>query len=212
MTKRTKAECQFCAGVEPFESPAGEYSPAHFTELPRKGSKKLYRRMAGAWRWKNFTIELLGHVYAAEPPEPPIFNRKWLEWFQRLQHHGHNNQPLQVWTLYNGYRVKHTGGWEMIMHWWPTHDLIFTVKDFKPEKDFDSLTQFLKLFKPETRGEPKFTEIELATAIKKLGANVTQAAVAKELKVSDRTLRDWAASGNMSWEGIRRRYKKTEIW
>ena len=113
-----KSECLFCAGVAPIVIKTGADSPAHFTERTPKGSKKPLRRVAGGWRWKDYTIRLLGHEYTTEPPEPPIFNRKWLDWFQRSQRHD-AGKPLRAWTLYNGYQIKHTNGWGMIAHWWP---------------------------------------------------------------------------------------------
>jgi hypothetical protein len=213
VTKTTKAECQFCAGVEPFESPAGAYSPADFTELAPMSSKKPLRRMTGAWRWKDYTIELLGHVYNTVPPEPPIFYRKWLAWFQRIEQHDAEGRSLHRWTLFNGYHITHKNGWSMDAHWWDSHDLIFTVKGFNSERDFDSLTQFLKLFKPETRGHPKINNVEVVKALQKVGTDATQSAVAKELGVTARTLRRWSSRhGLEDWQRVKQYYGKTQIW
>jgi hypothetical protein len=213
MAKIPKLECLFCAGVEPIPAAGGAYSPADFTELSPIGSKKAWRKMQGGWRWKDYTIELFGHVYNVEPPEPPILNRKWVAWFQRIQHHAEDNQPLPEWTLFYGYRIKHKGGWEMLLHWWPTHELIFTVTNFKPENDFDSLTKFLKLLKPETRGNPKFNEIDLVRSMQKVGKDATLTAVAKELNVTRQALQFWARRGGMeSWDKVKERYSNAELW
>jgi hypothetical protein len=101
----------------------------------------------------------------------------------------------------------------MVIHWWPSHDFIFTVKSFNPERDFDSLARFLKLFKPETRGAPKIKEVELVGAIRRLGTKATQAATAKEIGVSPQALRQWAArKGIHAWGEVKSQYKTTEVF
>jgi hypothetical protein len=157
--------------------------------------------MPGAWRWKDFTIETIGHEYHVMPPDPPIFNRKWLDWFQRIEQHDEDGH----WTLFNGYHVTHVTGWSMIMHWWPSHNLIFTVRDFEPTRDFQSLEQFLKLFKPETRGAPKITEAAIKGAVTKIipPLKPTQAATAKVLEVSESALEKWRQrNGIKTWKEV----------
>jgi hypothetical protein len=165
--------------------------------------------MPGRAKWKDYEIELLGHVYHTEPPIPPIVNRKWLVWFQHIQRHTEDNRPLPEWTEFNGYRVTHKNGWGMVIHWWPSHGFIFTVKSFNPERDFDSLARFLKLFKPETRGAPeKLNEAEVAKAIRKLGSRATQRAAARKLGVTPRALQLWAAKNSLGgWTSMKRYYE-----
>ena len=98
------------------------------------------------------------------------------------------------------------------MHWWPSHDLIFTVTGFDPARDFQSLEQFLKLFKPETRGAPKISEVKLIEAIQRLEPHATQSAVAKDVGVTPRTLQRWASKiGLKDWDSVRRRYEPTVV-
>jgi hypothetical protein len=196
MAKTPKLECLFCAGVKPIEV---SRSPSELGELGR---------------WKDYQLVRLGHIYNynVEPPEPPRLNLKWFDWFHRHQSHGEDNQPLPQWTLFHGLRVKHKNGWEMLLHWWPTHGLIFTVKDFKPERDFNSLTKFLKLLKPETRGNPKFNETDLIRSIQKVGKDATLTAVAKELNVTRQALQFWARRGGLkSWDKVKERYSNAEL-
>jgi hypothetical protein len=209
MAKTPKLECLFCAGVAPSTV---SHSPSEFGEITPLGSKKPVRRVTGAGGWKDYQVLRLYHVYNVEPPEPPRLNLKWFDWFHRHQSHGEDNQPLPKWTLFHGLRVKHKNGWEMLLHWWPTHELIFTVKDFKPERDFNSLTKFLKLLKPETRGNPKFNETDLIRSMRKVGKDATLTAVAKELNVTRQALQFWARRGGLkSWDKVKERYSNAEL-
>ena len=69
----------------------------------------------------------------------------------------------------------------------------------------------LEFFKIETRGEPKVSELEISAAMRKLGADATQAEVANGLQVTVRTLQRWAGrNGFQSWEEVKGRFLNIE--
>jgi hypothetical protein len=208
-----EVKCKFCAGVKPESSPAQPYSPAWYRKVIMRGGKKKSIKEPGAWRWKDFTIDVLGHRYNVEPPEPPVLNRKWLAWFQRIELHNERNESLNKWVLYNGYHVTHANGWEMSMHYWPSHGLKFTVENFDPARDSQSLEQFLKLLKPEKRGaqtQKIVTDESIKDALSELGDKATQAATAKALNVSETALEQWRRKqGIKTWREVVNRHART---
>jgi hypothetical protein len=171
-------------------------------------------------RWRDFKVEVLGiqsvgnlilprredRVYYSPPP--PFFFAASV-----FQGEGQATNYQQFFAC----RITHKDSdVSIIVHWWANHGRVMRVDGTLPLETANDILKVIKtacdLFQRETRGNPKFSEIDLIEAIQKVGANATQSAVARELNVSDRTLREWTANRGMSWERTRGRYKNTEIW
>jgi hypothetical protein len=185
--------CLFCAGEEP----------------THRGAR------AGLGSWKGFTFEQLGHDYAAPPPFPPRVSGGKIVPFVRLDHYN-NLQSLSrqtrtlaatSWTLANGYRIAHTSGLLLFVHWWPSHGFKTEITNLEPE-GFALVNKILKLFKLETRGaEKKITDERLKGVLSKLGNTATQVATAKALKVSETALEKWRRrQGIESWRDVVNQY------
>jgi hypothetical protein len=194
-------------------------------QLPEKGTPCLFcageeptRRAerTGSGSWKGFTFEQLGHDYAAPPPFPPRVSGGKIVPFVRLDHYN-NLQSLSrqtstpaatSWTLANGYRIAHTSGLLLFVHWWPSHGFKTEITNLEPE-GFALVNKILKLFKLETRGAPeKLNEAEVAKAVRTLGGGATQRDVAHKLGVTPRALQLWAAKNNLGgWESMKRNYE-----
>jgi len=180
--------CLFCAGEEP----------------THRGPR------AGLGSWKGFTFEQLGHDYAAPPPFPPRVSGGKIVPFVRLDHYN-NLQSLSrqtrtpaatSWTLANGYRIAHTSGLLLFVHWWPSHGFKTEITNLEPE-GFALVNKILNLFKPETRGNPKFTEADIKKVVTRLGPKATQKTVAKALNVSESTLEKWRQRRGVStWREV----------
>jgi hypothetical protein len=180
--------CLFCAGEEP----------------THRGPR------AGLGSWKGFTFEQLGHDYAAPPPFPPRVSGGKIVPFVRLDHYN-NLQSLSrqtrtpaatSWTLANGYRIAHTSGLLLFVHWWPSHGFKTEITNLEPE-GFALVNKILNLFKPETRGNPKFTEADIKKVVTRLGPKATQKNVAKALNVSESTLEKWRQRRGVStWREV----------
>ena len=180
--------CLFCAGEEP----------------THRGPR------AGLGSWKGFTFEQLGHDYAAPPPFPPRVSGGKIVPFVRLDHYN-NLQSLSrqtrtpaatSWTLANGYRIAHTSGLLLFVHWWPSHGFKAEITNLEPE-GFALVNKILNLFKPETRGNPKFTEADIKKVVTRLGPKATQKNVAKALNVSESTLEKWRQRRGVStWREV----------
>ncbi len=100
-------------------------------------------------------------------------------------------------------------------HTWFSHGAILTIHHVPSElssTDITVMQEALEFFRPETRGAPKFSETTLVKAIQKLGADATQAQVAKEIGTSPVTLKRWAAKRNKRWQDLKNGYLQTELW
>jgi hypothetical protein len=100
-------------------------------------------------------------------------------------------------------------------HTWFSHGSVFTVHHVPQEilsGDVTVMREALEFFRPETRGTPKFTEVDLVKSMQKVGKDATLTAVAKELNVTRQTLQFWARRGGMeSWDKVKERYSNAEL-
>jgi hypothetical protein len=88
----------------------------------------------------------------------------------------------------------------------------FNTSDFK-SGDVGVVKEALEFFREEERGKPKITELTLVKALRKLGGDATQVAVAHELDVNPRAIQKWTSRvGLKSWEDVKRRYERTKLW
>jgi hypothetical protein len=203
----------------------GKFKRADYTvnvEAERRGNRLriIFDKENLDYRWRDFTIEVLGiqsvggfilprdDARVVYSPPPPFF-------FVSTAFQG-EGQPF-AYQQFFVCRITHKNSdASIIVHWWTNHDRVMRVDSSLSLDSANDSLSIIKtacdLFQRETRGNPKISEVELIKAIQKHGKRATQANVAKELGVGDRTLRDWTVRMGMSWERVKGRYQKTEIW
>ncbi len=169
-------------------------------------------------KFKHFKLDLIGlsvgHAPSAQGGNPFFLRDTRVEatLLGRVRYHSTPKETI----LFAGCRVRHDQSpIEIQAHWWHSHGTIIKVLGFEHDDPTNKGVKVLKdamgFFEAETRGQPKFTELQLMKAIQKHGEGATQAKIAKELGVGDRTLRDWTTRMGVSWEGVKERYQKAEV-
>lgn len=112
-------------------------------------------------------------------------------------------------------RVRHKKSAVVVdSHTWFNHGSLLTVHHIPKELssfDITVMQEALEFFRPETRGAPKVKDAEVFQAIKALGAQATQAEVAKRLGVGKSTLGDWLKRVGWTWNELKRSYLKGDI-
>lgn len=167
--------------------------------------KDLAERLAG------FTIHLLGTEVDQQPPmsPEPFF-------YEPI----YRSTPGGKWQfgMYFALRATHKNSNIAIdVHWWPTHERKVALHGIPDTgatpQDLNFVNEALKLLRAETRGEPaKITRVKFIKALQKIGEEATQKAVAEELSVSDRTLREWQTREGANWGQLKQRYINTKVW
>jgi DNA-binding transcriptional regulator YiaG len=173
-----------------------------------EGKKEFIKRFQG------FNVEVIGLELVIMPimSEGPGFHQAMPAGFDRMTNEERVKTPLR---FYNACRITHEKTQIVLdAHAWSTHGLLMTFRNLptSPTKETEAVLRLLlDFFKAETRGAPKVLEYEVIKAIQKLGEKATQDAVAKELAVSKRTLRDWTARHGMNWQAAKQKYENARI-
>ena len=173
-------------------------------------SKTLIGKDHFSSRWRLLTIDLLGYNLTVKPPMPPVplFGMNSIK-----------RESGAIYTLWNACKITHEEfSFVVNLHWWPSHDRVFTVENL----DFDStaarsaLNLALSIFAPG-RGKPSeyftnnkqfFEAIKLAVMQRhdagKALSDILEIEIAKELfpEANDdaRTLRRWLQTSWRKWK------------
>jgi hypothetical protein len=165
--------------------------------------------------WREFTVEVFGIEYADESllplptdtnlPSPPMpFLR-----FDLPTPTGVNLPPR--YHLFFVCRITHRDSdLSLVAHWWTTHGRLIDVRgslSTESNDDLGIIKKALDFFQRETRGNPKISEEAIITALKRLGSDPTQQAVADELQVTRQALENWRAKQGLStWKEVSERF------
>lgn len=166
-------------------------------------------------RWRGFTVELYGFESASELGYPQAEERLWDLPPKPFFIIGSNTQLDGSWQFLCCRITHQLSSMELIVHWWPTHGRLYKLAGSLPPAEANNqitiINDAFEFFRVESRGEPKVTEMEVFSAMHRLGSRATQAEVAKELNVTGRTLQRWASrNGFQSWEEVKDRYGAAE--
>ncbi len=171
-------------------------------------------------RWKDYTVKVYGVETLGEAFFPLAKNQTTLDLpapFFYLQYKTQKHDPRLLYQQFFACRITHKlSNVELLVHWWPSHGRRLQVSSsLFPEEtngDIEILTTAMEFFRVEARGEPKFTEGDIAKAMQKLGDNATQSEVASELRVTARTLQRWASrNGLADWDAVKARYAGKDL-
>jgi len=238
--KETSPPCPYCANPDLFNAPSepggralgraivnlrGKYwqrssnrqaSLRSFPEFIHQDQRRF--RIEGKKefieRFQGFNVEVIGLELVIMPTmsEGPGFHQAIPAGFDRMTGEERKKTPLR---FYNACRITHEKTRIVLdAHAWSTHGLLLTFRHLPtaPTKETEAVLRLLlDFFKAETRGAPKVLEYDVIKAIQKLGEKATQDAVAQELAVSDRALRDWTARHGMNWQATKKKYQNVLI-
>lgn len=117
-------------------------------------------------------------------------------------------QEVEKVRSFNACRITHREtGVIAHAHAWDTHGLLVTVKQLPKNPTGPAIKAagtLLVFFSLEYRGAPKITRDFIMDAFEKLGTDATQAAMARELGVTERALQKWAEREAIKgWEQMR---------
>lgn len=166
-------------------------------------------------RFDKFDVDVIGVEHRGLAPVGPLpfFHRSGPPEGPHVP-----NEQKNICLIYNGCRITTERVPSLIIdaHWWFSHGMIFNINNLYPHMEDSILIaqEALEFFREETRGRPKIkpkalvNEITVIEALRKTGTDAPQAVVAKELGVSDRTLRTFLRNFNLTWDEAIRRYSR----
>ena len=208
-TEIVSARGQFWKRIQNDRYPAW-LTPAVGRENGDVHSKLLIGKDHFGPRWQLLTVEILGYNLTDKPPMPPI------PLFGVTSTRGLETVSYILW---NACRITHEEfSFVVNLHWWPSHERVFTVEkfDFEDTAARSALNTALSLFAPG-RGKPSeyfknnkqfFDAIRVAVMRRYdegvAPESITEIEIAEELfpEANDgaRTLRRWLQTSWRKWK------------
>jgi hypothetical protein len=152
-------------------------------------------------RYAGFIVKIIGVKCKTEPPVPsgPFLSRTWTV---------EGNGKGSNYVSFNATRITHQDSPIVIdIHWTPEHGRVVTVRGFssyqsQPE-ELAIINRAFEFYRAEKRGGAKIDRENLMRAVREQGDKVTQKAVADELGVTTRAIRDQLARLGATWDELK---------
>jgi hypothetical protein len=161
--------------------------------------------------YQGFDVEVIGMDFPFRPMQSagPGFHQRIT--YKSGTRRTDKVQEVEKVRSFNACRITHREtGVIAHAHAWETHGLLVTVKQLPKNPTGPAIKAagtLLVFFSLEYRGAPKITRDFIMDAFEKLGAGATQAAIAHELRVTERALQLWQErEGIEEWEEMRRQF------